>query len=70
MRPPRNTPRDFLDRLSGALFRPVLLDDYHVTPRASFGVAIYPDAAATKGALINNADLAMYRAKADLMHSV
>ncbi|WP_454862611.1 putative bifunctional diguanylate cyclase/phosphodiesterase [Paraburkholderia fungorum] len=62
--------RDFLDRLRGALFRPVQLDDYHVTPGASFGVAIYPDDAATKEALINNADLAMYRAKADLMHSV
>lgn len=36
-----------------------------MTPGASFGVAIYPDHAGTKPVLINNADLAMYRAKAD-----
>ncbi|MFT4066506.1 putative bifunctional diguanylate cyclase/phosphodiesterase [Paraburkholderia sp.] len=61
---------DFLARLKGALYRPVQLDGYQVTPGASFGVSLYPDDASTKAALINNADLAMYRAKADLMHSV
>ena len=33
--------------------------------RASLGVAIWPDHAADKETLINNADLAMYRAKAE-----
>ncbi|WP_049116503.1 putative bifunctional diguanylate cyclase/phosphodiesterase, partial [Burkholderia cepacia] len=46
------------------------LDDYEVVPGASFGVAIYPDDAATKAILINNADLAMYRAKASVAQSI
>ncbi len=61
---------DFLSRLEAALYKPVRLDNYQVTPGASFGVAIYPDDASSKVILVNNADLAMYRAKADLMHSV
>ncbi|MDQ0394292.1 putative bifunctional diguanylate cyclase/phosphodiesterase [Labrys monachus] len=56
----------FLARLEEALFKPVRVDDYEVIPGASFGVAIYPDDAADKATLINNADLAMYRAKSDL----
>ena len=56
---------DFLGRLETALYRPVRLDDCEVIPGASFGVAIYPDDAASKAVLINNADLAMYRAKAN-----
>ena len=39
-------------------------------PGASFGVAIYPDDAATKAVLINNADLAMYRAKGSIAQSI
>lgn len=36
-----------------------------LVPRASVGVALFPDHAADAEALINNADLAMYRAKDD-----
>jgi diguanylate cyclase len=61
---------DFLERLEIALFRPIRYDDWEVVSGASLGVAIYPDDAATKAVLINNADLAMYRAKADIAHAV
>lgn len=57
---------DFLYRLEDALFDPIQLDDVEITPGASIGVAFYPDDADSKEALISNADLAMYRAKADL----
>ena len=60
---------DLLERLEPAL-KPVRLDDYEVVPGASFGVAIYPDDAATKAVLINNADLAMYRAKGSIAQSI
>ncbi|KAB1589452.1 EAL domain-containing protein [Burkholderia cepacia] len=61
---------DLLERLEPALYKPVRLDDYEVVPGASFGVAIYPDDAATKAILINNADLAMYRAKGSVAQSI
>jgi diguanylate cyclase (GGDEF)-like protein len=61
---------DFLARLKAALFEPVKVLDLEITPGASLGVALYPDNAATQESLINNADLAMYRAKADLAHHV
>lgn len=61
---------DLLTRLETALYRPVRYDDAEVIAGASLGVAIYPDDATSKTVLINNADLAMYRAKADLTHAV
>lgn len=54
---------DFLARLEAVLFEPIPLDEFRVTPGASLGVAIYPQDAGDKLALIGNADLAMYRAK-------
>lgn len=54
---------EFLSRLDRVLHDPILLGDFHVTPGASLGVAIYPDDATDKLSLIGNADLAMYRAK-------
>jgi diguanylate cyclase (GGDEF)-like protein len=56
---------DFLARLEVALFKPVQFEGTEIIPGASFGAAIFPDDAADKESLINNADLAMYRAKAD-----
>ncbi|MDT2022289.1 EAL domain-containing protein [Methylocella sp. CPCC 101449] len=56
----------FLARLQTALFEAISIDGYQVVTGASIGVALYPDNAANQAALINNADLAMYRAKADL----
>ena len=55
---------DFLARLEAVLFEPIPLDEFRVTPGASLGVAIYPQDGRDKLALIGNADLAMYRAKA------
>ncbi|WP_322045553.1 putative bifunctional diguanylate cyclase/phosphodiesterase [Paraburkholderia sp. J67] len=66
----RETLDDFLGRLEAALFRPIRYDDWEVMSGASMGVAIYPDDATSQTVLINNADLAMYRAKADLTRSV
>ncbi|HWU16411.1 MAG TPA: EAL domain-containing protein [Devosia sp.] len=66
----RSNLADFLSRLEAALFKPIRLDDFEVIPGASLGVAIYPDDAVSKEALINNADLAMYRAKADIARAV
>lgn len=56
---------DLLARLEGALFKPIRLEESEVVTGASFGVAVWPDDAADKATLISNADLAMYRAKAD-----
>ena len=61
---------DFLKRLTTALSGPIHLDSLEVSPGASLGVAIYPHHASNKEALINNADLAMYRAKSDLTKTV
>ncbi|MDR5781269.1 EAL domain-containing protein [Caballeronia sp. LZ065] len=61
---------DFLARVEDATNRPVQYDDWEVTPGASIGVAVYPDNAANMDALQNNADLAMYRSKADPQHAV
>ncbi|RQR60659.1 EAL domain-containing protein [Burkholderia sp. Bp9126] len=61
---------EFLERLEPALYKTIRLDDYEIVPGASFGVAIYPDDAATKGVLVNNADLAMYRAKGSITRPV
>jgi diguanylate cyclase len=60
---------NFLERLEGATSRPVQYDDWEVTPGASIGVAVYPDNAADLDTLQNNADLAMYRSKADAQHA-
>ncbi len=57
---------DFLSRLETALATPVLIEDFELTAGGSIGVAIYPNDATSKEALISNADLAMYRAKASL----
>jgi len=64
-----NSP-DFLARLEAALFQPITVDGAEIVPGASFGVAIWPDDAVDKESLINNADLAMYRAKADPLQRV
>ncbi|VCU71609.1 Cyclic di-GMP phosphodiesterase Gmr [Pigmentiphaga humi] len=59
---------DFLARLESAFFTPIRLEGYEVIPGASLGVAVYPDDAQEKEALIGNTDLAMYRAKSDLVN--
>ena len=61
---------DFLSRLEPALFAPVRHDDWDFPLGASLGVAIYPQDGVLPGPLLNNADLAMYRAKADPLTTV
>ncbi|MGV1964191.1 putative bifunctional diguanylate cyclase/phosphodiesterase [Agrobacterium sp. 22-222-1] len=56
--------RDFLDRFEFSLTKPVQLDEYQFSPGASMGVAIFPQDATDVETLLNNADLALYRAKA------
>lgn len=54
---------DFIDRLNTCLTTPVELDSLTVFTGASLGVAIYPTDGQTREQIVNNADLAMYRAK-------
>lgn len=61
---------DFVSRLEKALFTPIKIEDVETATGASLGVAIYPNDAQNREALVNNADLAMYRAKANVARSV
>ncbi len=58
------------DRLRQAIIAPVHLEHAEVSCGASIGIAVWPDDAAEISALINDADLAMYRAKASLTTDV
>ena len=55
----------FAARLDSELKAPLAFPDFEARLGASIGVAVFPDDAATAEMLANNADLAMYRAKAD-----
>ncbi|GAA4183600.1 bifunctional diguanylate cyclase/phosphodiesterase [Shinella granuli] len=61
---------DFIQRLEACLHEEIRIDGYDIKPGASLGVAIYPQDADNLEALINNADLAMYRAKDALTETV
>ncbi|MDQ0470393.1 putative bifunctional diguanylate cyclase/phosphodiesterase [Labrys wisconsinensis] len=61
---------DFVARLETTLFEPVRLDDFEAAMGASIGVAIYPEDGDSQERLMSNADLAMYRAKADVTRAV
>ncbi|MBP8232408.1 MAG: EAL domain-containing protein [Rhizorhabdus sp.] len=54
---------DFVSRLEAALSQPIDLDAVTIFPGASLGVAIFPTDGTTREQIVNNADLAMYRAK-------
>ena len=54
---------DFITRLYRALTSVLRLSDTDMVPGASLGVAMYPGDAEDRAQLLNNADLAMYRAK-------
>lgn len=54
------------ERLRGAIVVPTTVEHAELQCGASIGIALWPDDAAEPSLLINNADLAMYRAKASL----
>lgn len=61
---------DFVARLEKMLFEPIRIDDFETVTGASIGVAVYPDDGTDQERLVSNADLAMYRAKADVSRAV
>ncbi len=61
---------DFVTRLEKILFSPIRIEDFETITGASIGVAIYPQDGDTQERLTGNADLAMYRAKADVGRAV
>jgi diguanylate cyclase (GGDEF)-like protein/PAS domain S-box-containing protein len=56
--------RQIAERLLRAINRPVIIDRQEIIPSASIGIAISPRGAIRAGDLLRNADMAMYRAKA------
>lgn len=61
---------ELVDRLREAITAPVELDGQQLSCGLSVGVALWPEDARETSTLINNADLAMYRAKASLATDV
>jgi diguanylate cyclase (GGDEF)-like protein len=61
---------DFAARLERQLFKPLDLGDFRAVPGASIGVALYPEDGLDARRLVSNADLAMYRAKADIQRAI
>jgi len=57
--------RDVADRMEVSLRSPFMLDDREVRIGVSIGIAVASDVAESVEVLLRNADLAMYRAKAD-----
>lgn len=62
--------QDYANRLMEIFEQPFILNGIETTAGASIGVAIYPDHATSRQQLINNADLAMFHAKANFMEEV
>jgi len=57
---------DFVARLEGVLFTPINIGDFQTVTGASLGVAVYPEDGDTQERLINNSELALYRAIDDV----
>jgi diguanylate cyclase (GGDEF)-like protein/PAS domain S-box-containing protein len=54
----------FVARLEHALIGLIEIDEISIHPGGSLGIALYPDDGETREQVVNNSDLAMYRAKA------
>ncbi len=61
---------DFVARLERELFTTMTIGDFDIVPGASIGVSVYPQDGDSAERLMSNADLAMYRAKADVTRAV
>jgi diguanylate cyclase (GGDEF)-like protein len=61
---------DFANRLESAFSDPLEIDDFVTQTSAAIGLAVYPTDGAKSETLIGNADLAMYRAKADPIKNI
>ena len=57
---------DFVERLETCLSEALEIDGFEIATAASLGIAVYPEDGERPEQLLNNADLAMYRAKASL----
>jgi diguanylate cyclase (GGDEF)-like protein len=66
----RNTLRKTLMKLRAQLLQPFTIDDFELTVGASIGVCIYPDDADDATTLVNNTDLALYRAKTEIADKI
>lgn len=66
----RDAASDAAQRLIAAIVTPTVFEHADLQCGASVGIALWPDDAAEPSALINNADLAMYRAKASITTDV
>ncbi|MDQ8697848.1 EAL domain-containing protein [Hyphomicrobium sp. LHD-15] len=66
----RDDALDLATRLEKKLFSTIEIDEVEVVCGASIGIALYPDHATSATALMNNADLAMYRAKGSLTDNI
>ena len=54
---------EHVSQLHEAFCAPILIDDVEITVSCSFGVALHPQDGVTREVLLNNADLALSRAK-------
>ncbi|MDB5523558.1 MAG: bifunctional diguanylate cyclase/phosphodiesterase [Rhizobium sp.] len=66
----RSSLRKTLMRLRAELLKPFDIDSVELSVGASIGVCIYPDDAQESEALINNTDLALYRAKTEIIDKI
>jgi diguanylate cyclase (GGDEF)-like protein len=62
--------RNTLMRLRADILRPFTLDSFEASVGASLGACIYPDDAQQMETLINNTDLALYRAKTEIAEKI
>jgi diguanylate cyclase (GGDEF)-like protein/PAS domain S-box-containing protein len=53
------------EKIVQAITMPVPIGPHIISPTASIGISVYPDGGSTAQALLTNADVAMYRAKAE-----
>ncbi len=59
----QNHALEILERISSVLQKPITLDSYEIIPSASIGVTFFPEDGPDSEALMQNSELAMYKAK-------